>query len=98
MSGVKTRLNQAKNNKNYSYLEIVYGSNIGSSQREGKIYDAFVNHLGALHNSLFKKGKDSIITIDGSTQFFGHSVKYEEDANATYGFLKLLLASLNSTA
>lgn len=98
MSGVKTRLNQAKNNKNYTYLEIVYGSNTGSSQREGKIYDAFVNHLGALHNSLFKKGKDSVVTIDDSTQFFDHSVKYEEDANTTYGFLKLLLASLNSTA
>lgn len=99
MSGVKTRLSQAKNNKKYTYLEMVYGNNTGFSQREGKIYDAFVNHLGALHNSLFKKGKDAIVTIDDSTQFFSQSVKAEENANAgvSYGFLKLLLASLNST-
>lgn len=97
MSGVKTRLRQAKKNGDYTYLEIVYGSNTGFSQREGKIYDAFVNHLGALHNSLFKKGKDSIVTIDDSTHFFSQSVEAEENANADYGFLKLLLASLNST-
>ena len=100
MSSVKTRLHQAKNNGDYTYLNIVYGSNIGFSQREGKIYDAFVNHLGALHNSLFRKGKDAIVTIDDSTQFFSQSVKDEENANPNvdYGFLKLLLASLNSTA
>ena len=94
-SEVKSRLSYAKHNgKNYRYGPIIYGKgaeNNGVSYR-GKAADAFVNHLGKIHQEIFTSQDLNTVSLEPE-----HSVRSEEDMMRRFGFLHLLLASLNNT-
>lgn len=94
-SDVKSRLSIAKaNGKDYRYGPIIYGQgakNNGVSFR-GKAADAFVNHLGKIHQEIFISQNLNTTSLEPE-----HSVKAEEDMMRRFGFLHLLLASLNNT-
>lgn len=93
-SDVKSRLSIAKaNGKDYRYGPIIYGhgaENNGISFR-GKAADAFVNHLGKIHQEIFTSQNLNTASLEPE-----HSVQLEEDMMRRFGFLHLLLASLNN--
>ena len=94
-SDVKSRLSYAKaNGKNYRYGPIIYGKgaeNNGISYR-GKAADAFINHLGKIHQEIFTSQDLNTTSLEPE-----HSVQLEEDMMRRFGFIHLLLASLNNT-
>lgn len=94
-SDVKSRLSKAKaNGKDYRYGPIIYGKgaeNNGISYR-GKAADAFLNHLGKIHREIFTSQNLNTVSLEPE-----HSVRLEEDTMRRFGFLHLLLNSLNNT-
>lgn len=68
-----------------SLMNIVYGD-LEPDKRRGQIADAFLNHLGNMHRSLFTQGIETITP-------FVQTVEQEEGTH----FLQLLIDSTNST-
>ena len=77
-------------NPDKSYRQVIYGR-MGDDQFRGQVADAFVNHLGAMHQSLFQGGGLSASNI--LITAFERSVRDEEGRN----FLQRLVDSRNST-
>jgi len=76
--------------RDYRYMTIVYaGQGINS---RGKIADAFLNHMGKMHSELL--GSKVMTNFDINEE--NSSVMQEENIHE-FGFLKLLLESLNNT-
>lgn len=95
-SDIKKRLNPIKYGDGlYTYKVAVYGS-IAGRFYNGKIADAFLNHIGATHweylNSFSQKG---FLPPD---DLLHSSVKDEERAIHHLNFVKLLIASTNRTS
>ena len=96
-SDIFKRLNPIKyGNGIYTYKAAVYG-NIKGRFYNGKIADAFLNHIGATHweflNNFSKTGE----LLDGD-HLLKTSVKDEERAIHNLNFIRLLMASTNRTA
>lgn len=95
-SDVKKRLNPIKHGDGlYTYKAAVYGS-IAGRFYNGKIADAYLNHIGATHweylNNFSKTG------YLPPEDLMHASVKQEERAVHNLNFIKLLMASMNRTA
>ncbi len=95
-SDIKKRLNPIKYGDGlYTYKTAVYGS-IAGRFYNGKIADAFLNHIGATHyeylNSFSQQG------FLPPEDLLHSSVKDEERASHHLNFVKLLIASTNRTA
>lgn len=97
--GVKKRLSDIRWNKvntKPSYLWVIYGAKTTKGiNARGKIADAFLNHMGKMHNALFNSSGGLTELSDFSS--LPSSVREEENASQHLGFLHLLLESLNST-
>lgn len=95
-SDIKKRLNPIKYGDGlYTYKAAVYGS-IAGRFYNGKIADAYLNHIGATHweylNNFSKTG------YLPPEDLMYESVKQEERAIHNLNFIKLLIASTNRTA
>ena len=106
-SAIRTRLANERNLasdavKNYTYAHIIYGkrnNSVNDFRSRGRIADAFLNHLGNIHGSLFAGDEENVFhNISKALEGDPSSVKDEENnANRKLGFLHLLLNSLNKT-
>lgn len=96
-SVVKQHLNDIKqSDKNYSYKNLIYGSKAQEYMWRGKVADAFVNHLGKIHPEIFTS-RQSFFTQGQHLFKLHNSVRDEENSHEQFGFLHLLLESLNNT-
>lgn len=100
-SEVKKRLSDIRwgnVNKKPSYLWIVYGSTSTAKNvnARGKMADAFLNHMGKMHKSLFSASSNFPTTLSDFKDL-PDNVRNEENTALKFGFLKLLLESLNTT-
>lgn len=96
-SQVKKKLAQEKwGDKNYTYENVIYGSgSLGDAQKRGKIADAFLNHLGKLHRNLYSTSEEFYSFLSSVTDF-SPDIRKEENAYEKFGFLQLLINSLNN--
>ena len=80
----------------YTYKAAVYG-NVFGKYLNGKIADAYLNHIGATHweylNNFSQKG-----VLPNGDHLLNSSVKQEERAIHNLNFIRLLMASTNRTA
>jgi hypothetical protein len=96
-SDLYQRLNPVKNTKGtYLYKNIIYGD-ISGRFYNGKIADAFLNHIGATHWEILNSFSQSGQLIDAD-HLLHSSVKAEERAIHKLNFVHLLMASTNRTA
>ena len=94
---IKQHLNDIKySDKKYTYKNLIYGRDAQEYMWRGKVADAFVNHLGKIHPEIFVERQNF---FTNGQHFFKlhHTVKDEENSREQYGFLHLLLNSLNNT-
>ena len=96
-STIKQHLNDIKDSdKNYTYKNLIYGQNAKEFMWRGKIADAFVNHLGKIHPEIFVE-RQNFFTKGQHFLKLHNTVKNEENSRNQFGFLHLLLDSLNNT-
>lgn len=80
----------------YTYKTAVYG-NVFGKYLNGKIADAYLNHIGATHweylNNFSQRG-----VLPNGDHLLNSSVKQEERAIHNLNFIRLLMASTNRTA
>jgi hypothetical protein len=80
----------------YTYKTAVYG-NVFGKYLNGKIADAYLNHIGATHweylNNFSQRGE-----LPNGDHLLNSSVKQEERAIHNLNFIRLLMASTNRTA
>lgn len=95
-SEIYEQLNPIKySNKIYLYKNAIYGNSFGRFFN-GKVADAYLNHIGATHFSYLNNFLNSGIST-GMEHLKDSSVKLEERAQGTLNFVKLLIASNNRT-
>lgn len=86
------------NKQSYTYRRVIYGESsqtlLKNATARGKATDAFLNHLGKMHSSVFNT--NDTLSLINSDDKYKQTVKQEEDNARQYGFLHLLLESLNS--
>lgn len=96
-STIKQRLNQEKyGDKTYTYKEGIYGGLFEAGYR-GKVADAYLNHLGALHWNYLDNFLNKGTSLNTLEKIAHASVEQEERSQGYYNFLQLLLNSLNTT-
>lgn len=79
-----------KNNQNNTYRTVIWGKT-QDAQFRGQVADAFFNHLGALHQSMFSSGGIQISKLLANN--FNKTVRQEEGT----GFLQRLINARNNT-
>lgn len=80
----------------YTYKTAVYG-NVFGKYLNGKIADAYLNHIGATHWEFLNNFSQKGVLPDGE-HLLRSSVKMEERAIHNLNFIRLLMASTNRTA
>ena len=80
----------------YTYKTAVYG-NVFGKYLNGKIADAYLNHIGATHWEYLNNFSQRGVLPDGD-HLLNSSVKQEERAIHNLNFIRLLMASTNRTA
>lgn len=91
------QLNQAKHDDGvYIYKNIIYG-NVFGKYLNGKVADAYLNHLGATHWEFLNNFSKTGVLTDGE-HLTRASIKAEERAIHNLNFVHLLMASNNKTA
>lgn len=80
----------------YTYKAAVYG-NVFGKYLNGKIADAYLNHIGATHWEILNNFSQAGAILDGD-HLLRTGVKQEERAIHNLNFIKLLMASTNRTA
>lgn len=96
-SEIYKRLNPIKYGDGlYTYKVAVYGSTAGRFYN-GKVADAFLNHIGATHWEFLNNFSQTGQLLDGE-HILNSTVKEEERAIHNLNFIKLLMASTNRTA
>lgn len=96
-SEIYKQLNPIKyGNGVYTYKAAVYG-NVFGKYLNGKIADAYLNHIGATHWEILNNFSQEGAILDGD-HLLRTGVKQEERAIHNLNFIKLLMASTNRTA
>ena len=80
----------------YTYKTAVYG-NVFGKYLNGKIADAYLNHIGSTHWEYLNNFSQKGVLPDGD-HLLNSSVKQEERAIHNLNFIRLLMASTNRTA
>ena len=80
----------------YTYKAAVYG-NVFGKYLNGKIADAYLNHIGATHWEILNNFSQQGVMLNGD-HLLRTGVKQEERAIHNLNFIKLLMASTNRTA
>lgn len=80
----------------YTYKTAVYG-NVFGKYLNGKVADAYLNHIGATHWEILNNFSQQGAILDGD-HLLRMGVKQEERAVHNLNFIKLLMASTNRTA